>query len=57
MKKYSSKKYKSRRKSTYAKIGRKTIRRARRKRAWAKAMPSLKHSITLPCRRRVFMKF
>lgn len=49
--------FKSRRKSTMAKIGRKTIRRARSRRRFKKAMPSLKHAVTLPVRRRFYMSF
>lgn len=40
-----------------AKIGRKTVRRARRQRKWAKAMPNLKHSMVIPVRQRVTLNF
>lgn len=57
MKKYSSRRYTSRRKKSYAKIGRKTIRRTRRRRAFNKAMPSLKYGVLVPVRRRFNLAF
>ena len=58
MAKYFSKKRSySRRKKAYSRIGRKTVRRARAKRSWNRAMPNLKHSVLIPVRTRVTLNY
>ncbi|AXH74448.1 MAG: hypothetical protein [Circoviridae sp.] len=54
---FSRKKSYSRRKKSLARIGRKTVRRARSRRRWNKAMPNLRHSIVIPVRQRVSLQF
>jgi len=59
MAKFFSKKrsYSSRRKKAYSRIGRKVVRKSRRRRSWNRAMPNLKHSVMIPVHKRIALNF